>query len=211
MTIAQSLAELATHGATSALLGTCKLEWAGSQVCGTEAIGESFRTSPLNNAPVAQILQCQRNACWFDGETALFVEHYEGRIARLWRIGLGSPPAHEHAVSVPFDPSLHQHQGDIQWRPGDHPALDPNHLPAILAGSSALLAARDGAPQLRACAFLSRAFSVGDCAAALFAVHRLSGSDLMTSAFSFAVVAIVGSETLHFNDLSLPSRQAPRL
>ena len=186
MTMAQSFAALARSGTAPALLNNCKLEWAGCEIYGEEAIGESFRASPIAAAGDQLFLESPHQAAWFVGEAALFADLYDGRIGRLWRIGPGTPPPREPSVSVAFDPDLRQSRGGLYARAEDHPLLSSAHLTLVQAAGQDLIAPGVSTAQFRARAFLLRAFSTGDHAAALYAVHRLSGGAVRSSSFSFA-------------------------
>lgn len=190
MSLADAFADLASSGASPMLLGNCKLEWAGTEICGEEAIAEAFQAAPIAVDEDALFVESPHNAAWFANGSALFADLYDGRIGRLWRLGAGETPTREPAVSVAFDPDLRQQRGAVLARAADHPLLDRAHLAPIEAAAAELLAPPVGHSQHRARAFLVRAFSGGDHAAALFAVHRLSGGAVRSSSFAFAAVAI---------------------
>ena len=190
MTIREAMVQLGTTGQSPQLIGNCKCEWAGAEIYGEEAIGEAFRAAPMVAQEDALFLESAQHAAWFTGNSLLFADLYDGRIGRLWRLGPGETPALEPAVSVAFDPDLRQPRGGVYARAEDHPLLAPAQFPAIEAAAAGLIAAPAGARQHRARAFLVRAFSAGERAAALFAVHRLSGGEVRSSGFGFGAVAL---------------------
>lgn len=192
MSLRETFAELAASGSSPWLLGNCKLEWAGAEIYGEEAIAEAFRAAPLIVEEGSLFVDSAQQAAWFGGESVLFADLYDGRIARMWRIGPGDTPRPEPAVSVAFDPDLRQLRGSVYARAGDHPLLNAAHFAAIHQTADEVLAPPPGTRQHRARAFLIRAFSSGDCGAALLAVHRLSGGDVRSNSLSFAAVAIDG-------------------
>lgn len=183
--------QLAMTGQSPLLIGNCKCEWNGAEIYGEEAIGEAFRAAPMTAYEDALLLESEQHAAWFSGDSLLFADLYDGRIGRLWRLGPGETPALEPAVSVAFDPDLRQPRGGVYARAEDHPLLAPAHFPAIEAAATGLIAAPAGARQHRARAFLVRAFSNGERAAALFAVYRLTGGEVRSSGFGFEAVALV--------------------
>jgi len=211
MTLREAFADLTASGASPLLLGNCKLEWAGTEIYGEEAIAETFRAAPLAGDEDSLFIESTHNAAWFANDSALFADLYDGRIGRLWRLGAGETPAREPAVSVAFDPDLRQQRGAVLARAADHPLLEPAHLAPIEAAAAELIVAPAGHSQHRARAFLVRAFSAGDQAAALFAVHRLSGGAVRSSSFAFAAVAITKDSPLITLDRQAPTDWTTRL
>jgi len=211
MSLADAFADLAASGASPMLLGNCKLEWAGTEIYGEEAIAEAFRAAPLSGDENTLFIESAHNAAWFANGSALFADLYDGRIGRLWRLGAGEPPAREPAVSVAFDPDLRQQRGAVLARAADHPLLDLAHLAPLEAAAAKLIAAPVGDSQHRARAFLFRAFSSGEQAAALFAVHRLSGGEVRSSSFAFAAVAITKDTPRITLDQQAPTDWTTRL
>ena len=194
MSLRDCLAELVATGSTACLLGNCKLEWGGSEIYGEEAIAELFRAYPMAADDEDLLVASSHHAALFSGQSVLFADLYDNRIGRLWRLGPGSPPASEQAVSVAFDPDLRQQRGGVYVRKADHAFVEAGHLAVLEHAGEALLAASSETPQHRARAFMVRAFSDGERAAALYAVHRLSGGEVRSSSFSYAAVAVCGSE-----------------
>ena len=211
MSLRETFAKLGASGSSPQLLGNCKLEWAGAEIYGEEAIAEAFRAAPLTAEEGSLFVDSAQQAAWFSGESALIADLYDGRIARMWRIGPGDTPTTEPAVSVAFDPDLRQLRGSIYGRAVDHPLLTAAHFAAIHQAADQILAPLPGTRQHRARAFLIRAFSSGDCGAALLAVHRLSGGDVRSDGFSFAAVAIEGDRRRIIVDERPQSGSTPRL
>lgn len=195
MSLRDRFAELAATGSTRCLLGNCKLEWAGSEIYGEEAIAEAFRTSPFATEDRDLFVESPDHAAWFGGQSMLFADLYEGLIGRLWRLGPNTSNVAEPAVSVAFDPDLRQQRGSVYARREDHSFLEAEHFAAIKQAAETLLIAPLQSPQHRARAFLVRAFSSGEHAAALYAIHRLSGGEVRSSIFSYAAAAIGGDSS----------------
>ena len=211
MSIRGSMVQLGTTGQSPLLIGNCKCEWAGAEIYGEEAIGEAFRAAPMVAHEEAVLLDCAQHAAWFSGDSMLFADLYDGRIGRLWRLGPGETPATEPAASVAFDPDLRQPRGGVYARAEDHPLLATAHLPAIEAAATGLIAAPAGARQHRARAVLVRAFSTGECAAALFAVHRLTGGEVRSSGFGFEAIALVEGSPRIVKHTPVSAPWTPRL
>ncbi len=193
MSVAAHLRALAEgrRPADDGLLGACRLEWRGAEAYGEEAILELFRAAPF--APEgAKLVETACSAAWIGADAALVADVYDGRIGRLWRIGMGDAPEPEPAVSVAFDPDLRQQRGDVLLRAEDHPELARDQVERLIEAGRALTAAHDGPPLHRARAWAVRAFTAGDDTAALFAVHRLTGGPTRGGGFGYAAVLLGG-------------------
>ena len=173
------------------LLGNARMEWGGGEAYGEEAILESFRANPIDSSR-GVLVESETLAAWVGADAALIVDLYEGRIGRLWRLGAGSPPPAEPGVAVAFDTDLRQARGDVFFVGADHPALADRAQEAVLAAGQALLAEDYVPPLHRARAFVVRAFSRGEDAVALYAVHRLTAEVPRRAGFGYAL-AHVGS------------------
>ncbi len=213
MSLHETLAALCAghRPANDGLLGNARMEWGGGEAYGEEAILESFRGTPLDPAQGIGVRGVS-SAAWIGGDTALFADLYDGRIGRLWRLGPGSPPPAEPAVAVAFDTDLKQARGTVAFREADHPGLDAWATEAVVAAGNALLVT-DHVQQLhRIRAYVIRAFSTGDEAVALYAVHRLTAETPRRAGFGYAVGHIgVGAEPLLVIDPWSPADWTPRL
>lgn len=213
MSVRETLAALCAghRPANDGLLGAARLEWGGGEAHGEEAILESFRATPLDAAQ-GTILHGTAAAAWIGQDAALFADLYDGRIGRLWRLGAGSSPPAERAVAVAFDPDLRQVRGDVAFSAADHPDLAVGTQDAIVAAGNALLAGHDGQPLHRIRAYVVRAFSVGDDAVALYALHRLTAETPRRAGFGYAVAQVgAGAPPLLVIDPWSPAEWTPRL
>jgi hypothetical protein len=172
--------------AGGALLQNCRLEAFGAHFYGEEAILEAFRAQPSAVATQVDAVACSGHIALFDGELALLADVYGDNVARIWRIGPGSPVSPEPALAVPFDPDLAQARGDLHLRPEDHPHLPPGAAEALRAWARTKLSGELGRSGLRTRLFLLRAFAEGGKAAALFAVHRLGAGPVRQPSFGYA-------------------------
>ena len=161
---------------SGALLQPCRLAAFGAETYGEEAIIESFRRAPLDERePQSRSITADHAALVWD-DKALIADLADGYVARLWRLGPGTPLARECAVSVPFDPVLAQSRDLTGFRASDHPGLDPKHHDRVEQAARDMARSwlvADGGPPLRASPFVIRAFSCRDQAVALVAVHLL--------------------------------------
>lgn len=191
MSIATTFVQLAQgrQPANDGLLGNCRMEWAGAEAYGEEAVLESFRINPL--APDDGLfVSTGAQAGWVGADSALIADVYDGHIGRLWRLGAGVAPPREPAVSVAFDPDLQQQRGGVNFHAGDHPELDASAIPFVIAAGEELVGGESLRGLHRARAFVLRAFSSVEGTIALYAVHRLGGGDVRSSGFGFAVAAV---------------------
>ncbi len=171
------------------VLGPCRLTAFGGEGYGEEAILDSFRSAPLSLADIdGNVVVAPGHVALFHGDSAIVADICGGWIARLWRLGPGTPVEAEPAVSVPFDPDLAQLRGELLFRAADHPALTHGGEAVATIGRSIASAwhPADGPAPHRTRAFVVRAFDNGTDGAALFAVHRVGPGIVRTSGFSFA-------------------------
>lgn len=213
MSFTETLAALCVgrRPANDGLLGNARLEWAGGEAYGEEAILESFRANPLDPGQ-GKVLQGTAAAAWIGHDAALFADLYDGRIGRLWRLGPGSPPPGEPAVAVAFDADLQQARGGMAFRAADHPDLDAAAQEAVVAAGNALLGGEHVPPLYRIRAFVARAFSAGDDAVGLYALHRLTAETPRRAGFGYAVAQIgAGAAPLLVVDRWSPADWTPRL
>ncbi len=189
------------------LLGACRLQWAGAEAFGEEAVLELFRAAPLDLAE-AQAVETATGAALVGEEAALVADVYDGRIGRLWRVGAGDAPEAEPFVAVAFDPDLRQERGHVYLRGEDYPELPVAAHEAVLAAGHALI---DVPGAHRARAFAVRAFGDSERTTALFAVHQLSGGRVRQAGFHHAVALIDPQGTRHVRDPHRPRDWTPRL
>jgi len=179
------------------LLPPCRLEAFGVEVYGEEAIVQSFRRAPLAISPSAEVIEAKGHIALFEGEHALVADLHGEDIARIWRLGSGTPATgelgiNEPAIGVPFDPDLWQSRRDVALRREDHPALSADGAAAAEAVGRELARAQpsDGeSGDYRVRPFLLRAFSAGERGAALFAIYRLGPLAQRSAGFSLAAAS----------------------
>ena len=180
-----------------AVLQYARCQTLGREIYGEEEVIEHFRHFPLVGE--GQFLSCEQHAALIWPDRALFVDLSAAHVLRLWRLGPGNPLERERQVSVPFDADMMQARGNVVMQASDHPALSATDLARTeQAGRSLAQNWRDvlGAPALRARAFCIRAFSAGDAAVALFAVHVVKGVRERTTSFVPALAVIKDDTTI---------------
>lgn len=213
MSFTETLAALCVgrRPANDGLLGNARLEWGGGEAYGEEAILESFRVNPIDPAQ-GTVIQGAIAAAWIGHDAALFVDVYDDRIGRLWRLGAGSPPPVEPAVTVAFDTDLRQARGTIAFRDADHPELGGWAHDAVVAAGRELLHGNHVPPLHRIRGYVVRAFSAGDDAVALYALHRLTAEQPRRAGFGYAMAKLAaGAEPLLVVDPWTPPEWTPRL
>ena len=181
------------------LLPPCRLEAFGTEFFGEEAVVSCFRRTPFLISDRASVIQTAGHLAVFEDDTAVFADLFDGNVARLWRLGPGSPIVREPALDVPFDTDLRQSRGDVEMRAEDHPALSSQAIPHVHEIGRRLArdwGAEPGPSPYRIRAFLIRAFSQDDVGAALFSLYELGHAPVRTTGFSYAaaVFRTVGDE-----------------
>lgn len=172
-----------------AILPPCRLTGLGSEAYGEEAIVNHFRQVPFEGLETACAITTARNMALFAGKAALIADLHNGRLQRIWRLGAEAPRPAEPAVGVPFDTDLFQARRDTALRREDHPHLDPQAFDGLCEVGYRLAHGwthADGPSVWRTRPFAIRAFSNGESAAALFAIHRLGSGVARSAGFSFA-------------------------
>ncbi len=193
------------------LLGNARLEWGGGEAYGDEAVLQSFSEMPIDIAQ-GTIVQGDTAAAWIGAETALYVNLYDGRIGRIWRLGPGSPPPVEPSIAVAFDTDLEQARGTIAFRDTDHPELGGWAHDAIVAAGRELLVSDHVPPLHRIRGYVVRAFSADDDAVALYALHRLTAEQPRRAGFGYAMAKLAaGADPLLMVDPWSPPEWTPRL
>lgn len=184
MNVADALRAIAQGRRTPDLLHTCRLDGPALSAYGEEAVLAALRAPPLA-LDRAEVLTGSRHAALFGADAALFAEHHDGRIARLWRTGARQVGRPEPETPVAFDPDLAQARGAVFLRAEDHPELDPAVLSLVEAAGRDIVEAGQA---LRTRAFAIRAFTAGGAGAALFAVYRLSAGQ--APSFDYRIVRL---------------------
>ncbi len=182
--------------AADGLLQTCRAAAFGADLYGAEAIVEAFRRQPIDGEAVFVSSPGHAALLWAD--RVLIADIAGEHVARLWRLGPGSPVEREPAVSVPFDADLSQMPASVAFAASDHPALAPRDVDAVLASGTALAAEwrdADNQPAARIRPFCIRAFSADETVVALFAVHVVDGTGARHAGFVHAA-AVVGAEAI---------------
>lgn len=177
------------------LLQTIRLEAAGGEHYGEEAVLERCRAAPAA-LDDAEAIAAPGHLMMVAGDAAAVADLHGERVGRVWLLAGGDPAEPEPRVAVAFDPDLAQARGDVFLDPADHPALAGGHADLLAEAGRRLLdeaAAGEGAPAYRARAFLLRAWSEGPRACGLFAVHRLGPGPVRASGFSYAAALVDGA------------------
>lgn len=188
-------------GRENSLLHSCRLGGFGGEAYGVDAIVERFSCNPMALTAASESIEVAGHIAIFDSGWALLADVDAGRIARLWRIGAGTPACPEPRIDVPFDPCLAQAGSDVAFAACDHPALTPAAGGRVLAiGSNIMQDRAGGAVANRVCVFVLRAFGDADAGAALFAVHRTRTGTVRTAGFANIGVLWRGELLLRVDD-----------
>lgn len=183
------LALAAGQRPAGALLPPVRLHAGGAEYFGEEAVVHAFRGAPIAFSSAAEIVEANGHIAIFEGENALVASLYGDLIARLWRLGPGAPGELEPALGVPFDTDMRQSRVDVAFRAEDHPALTANAAAAVESIGRDIAhgwSEGHGAGAYRTRPFVIRAFSNGDCGAALFALFQLGSDAVRSAGFTFA-------------------------
>ena len=183
------------------LLQTIRLETAGGDFYGEEAVLERGRGAPTDLAEAGAV-RAPGHLLLFGADVAAVADLHGERVGRVWALAAGAPAEPEPAVGVAFDPNLAQARGDVSADAADHPALDPAMLDRLVEAATTLLAEiADGSPPAyRVRAFLIRAWSEGGRSAGLFAVHSLGPGPVRAARWSHAVVLVDGADVRTWRD-----------
>ena len=207
--------------AAQALLGPCRTWAYGAEAFGGVMACEVFARQPSALSPDTHVVAAETAMAVFDvdpegREQAVFADLYGGAIGRLWRLGDGeTDSAAEPALFMASDHVMTQVRTDTAFAASDHPNLDAAAIPALfeLTGLVAHTDRDGGAPVVEARAFVIRAFSEGDRAAALFFVEQALGADvrqrprfLVGGAFRFSAAGLVHHRIVHDRVASPPPR-----
>jgi hypothetical protein len=212
-----------------ALLPAARVDGFGASVFGPEAVVATFRRASLPVGTDADVLESPNALMLIDGDVALWADHYDGRLGRLWclggpRVTDAVPPR----VDVPFDPDLDQVRGGVLFAPSDHPELAPDHRAVLPDAAEHLLRARSDRlvdvgevrvppATFRRRAFVLRAFSVGERGAMLCGMTTWHDAVERRIETVHAVTAFRGSagrltHCRHVVDGAAPARRwAPRV
>ncbi len=185
-----AIAEVAIGRVPVQLLHACRLEVGGFDAFGVEAISDAFRCDPVTLDYATVVENAESFAAIVDDQ-AVFADLYDGNIGRLWRAGRTAPHAPEPFVAVPFDPDLTQARGDVQFSATDHPLLASDAAARVRVAGLEILAHDPSAWRSRV--FCVRTFGSASRGAALFALYRMSGGQVRTSGFGYAVAIWEGS------------------
>ncbi len=183
MTPRDALTALA-RGEPAGLLQTCRLTAGATEYYGEEEIAAAFRAQPLDLT----------DADWTKGEHAvaavgdthaLFADLAEGRIARLWRIGL-APALRAAAVAVAFDLDMAQAREAIAVEADDFPDVTAEAI-ARVEDAGRRIAQDRTTPARRSRAAAIRLLAPGDAVIGLFAVTRGWGAGEPPPGFTYAL------------------------
>lgn len=178
------------------LLQNCRMEAAGGDFYGEEAILERCRAAPLDFGD-AEVVRGPHGIALFRKNVAAVADVYGWQVGRIWTVAATEPAEPEPATAVPFDPDLSQARAGVFRDAADHPDVESALLDRLAAAGATLVeeAAADGErPAYRVRAFLIRAWGDGDRGAGLFALHRLGPGPARASAFGYAAVLVDGAD-----------------
>jgi hypothetical protein len=193
MTACDRLAAILAGAGSSSLLNSCRLDRRG-EVYGEEAILACFRAVPAQVEGGLR-LEAEGSAAIVGTDRAVFADIYSGHVGRIWYVEPSPGPMRvEPAMPVAFDIDLAQARADILFRVDDHPDLCPTAAERLQAAGREVLTHPSSRAAFRARAFAVRAFGDRDRGAALFALHRLGGSEPREAGFAYAVAAWSGDE-----------------
>ena len=198
MSALETIAQLrAGHRPAAGLLHTCRLHAFGSEAYGEEAIIERFRTMPYGMPADPAVVAAPGHLAVFAGGGAMIADLAGDNIARLWRVGPGTPVMPEPAVSVSFDPDLAQARGDLLFAASDHRQLATGAAPRVAAIGRDVIQS-DTAYRTRA--FAIRAFGTAMDGVVLFALHSLSGGSRRNAGFIHVAARWSGSDVAIVRD-----------
>ncbi len=183
----------------SGLLHTCRLHAFGSEAYGEEAIVERFRTMPYGLPADPYVVGAPGHLAVFAGAGAMFADLAGDNIARLWRVGPGTPVMPESGVSVSFDPDLAQARGGLFFSARDHRQLAAGAAQRVEAIGLEL--ARGGTA-FRTRTFAIRAFGTVTEGAVLFALHRISEGSQRNAGFIHVAAHWSGGDVVTVHDSS---------
>ena len=86
-----------------ALLQNCRLEGFGTRAFGREPILDLFRRAPIDLSEAPGALESPHAILAMQDDKAIVADLYDGRVTRLWVLGVEVLDAPEAAVSVPHD------------------------------------------------------------------------------------------------------------
>lgn len=201
---------LAGRRPAGGVLQNCRMEAAGGDFYGEEAILERCRAHPYDLRD-AEAVEAPGHLALFANGTAVVADLYDDRVGRFRLLGPGDPAEPEPAVAVAFDPDLAQKRGDVLADAADHPALDPVRFDALLDAARALVAevAGEDPPPYRVRAFLIRAWSDGARAVGLLALHRLGPGPERAAGWSHAAVLLDGDAARSWRDRAGEAARTP--
>lgn len=194
------------------LLGNARCAWGRGEIIGEEAILAGFCATPFAlDRDLLAVETAQGVALVGEGD-ALIADVYQGRIGRLWRVGAGVGMPFEQAVDVAFDADMRHERGDVCFRAEDHPGLHMDGAECLLAAARAHVDRVRRAGNLRARAFVVRAFGTADSSAALLSVFTLGNETHRTASFNYAILGIgEQDEAVAVGEQSPPREWTPRL
>ena len=207
--------------AAKMLLGSVRTWAYGGEAFGGAMTCEVFARQPSQFSATPHVVQTDRGMALFDaadgdGSLAIFADLYNGKIGRLWRLGGGTRDATAEAgLFVAADHVMSQIRSDVAFQCDDHPDLNPDAASSLLrVASETAHLDRDGENDVvEGRAFVVRAFSEGDRAAALFFIEQARGEDKRQRRRFYAAAAFRFSSaglTHQHSVIDRPSETDPR-
>lgn len=173
--------------AAGQLLPACRAQAYGAEAFGGVAIVEMFARQPASFSATPHVVAGATQTAVFDTDAAgvsqaVFAEHYDGRVARIWRLGSGGrDPIAETTLRFAQDPFMSQARERTAFDPKDHPELSPEFASAVSEVLASMVE-----PFAEAQAIVLRAVSTGDLTAALVSVVTNTGDVTRTVGHALA-------------------------
>lgn len=205
-----TLAAIARGEQADGLLHNARLLTDSGEAYGVEAVVAHFRAAPLT---VSTTLGDDGTLASVADGTMIVADTYDGRVARLWRVGSDGPVAREPRIDVAFDPDMQLARGDLFVSPSDFPHVPAERLDLVRVAARDVLAGdRLGPAATRQRLFLLRVARSGDRLAALFAWYRLAAGARHDARFRHAALLLDGAAGRWFVDRdAAPQDWTPRV
>lgn len=102
-------------------LHTARLEWGGGEFYGREAVEDGL--GALEGFSPIFAIYAERFWVELDAGSALCADVWDGRLARVWRLGREPHDKRPQLLDIPSDPRLDQAGAALRFAPEDHPDL----------------------------------------------------------------------------------------
>jgi hypothetical protein len=194
------------------LLGNARCAWGKGELLSQESILAGFSARPFELDGELLSVETSQGAALIGEKRALVADLYDGRIGRMWRVGVGTAYPPQPSIDVAFDADMSQERGDLSFRAEDHPDLDPAAAERLLAAGRDLIEEIRGEGKLRVRGFVIRAFGTPEATAALLGLFTLGNEARRSAGFNYAVVGVGSNagDAWRVCDRSQPQDWTPR-